>query len=65
LRRRQLRRSRNAGSRARSREDDTPEEKARSELRLAMMEKLFEYDPKVASGYYTRVWFVDFSILDH
>jgi hypothetical protein len=28
-----------------------------------MMEKLFEFDPKVGSGSYTRVWFVDFSIL--
>ncbi|TKW18318.1 hypothetical protein SEVIR_5G423400v4 [Setaria viridis] len=45
-------------------EDDTPEEKARGELRLAMMEKLFEYDPKMGSGSYTRVWFVDFSTLD-
>jgi hypothetical protein len=45
-------------------EDDTPEEKARRELRLAMMEKLFEYDPKMGSGSYTRVWFVDFTTLD-
>ncbi|CAO1940618.1 unnamed protein product [Urochloa humidicola] len=45
-------------------EDDTPEKKARTGLRLAMMEKLFEYDPKSGSGSYTRVWFVDFTTLD-
>ncbi|OEL25358.1 hypothetical protein BAE44_0013622 [Dichanthelium oligosanthes] len=40
-------------------EDATPEEKARSALRLAMMSKLYEYDPKLGYGCYNRVWFVD------
>lgn len=34
-------------------EDETPEGKARRELRWAMMKKLYEYDPKTRSGYYT------------
>jgi len=42
-------------------ETATPEEKARRELRGAMMDKLFEFDPKTGSGSYTQVWFVDFS----
>lgn len=29
-----------------------------------MMEKLYEYDPKLGHGCYNRVWFVDFSTLD-
>ncbi|RLN04049.1 hypothetical protein C2845_PM13G16420 [Panicum miliaceum] len=45
-------------------EDETPEEKTRRELNLAMVKKLYEYDPKMRSGYYTRVWFVDFTTFD-
>ncbi|CAO2167407.1 unnamed protein product [Urochloa humidicola] len=45
-------------------EDDTLEKKVRTGLRLVMMQKLFEYDPKTRSGSYTRVWFVDFTTLD-
>ncbi|KAL6613991.1 hypothetical protein ACP70R_036261 [Stipagrostis hirtigluma subsp. patula] len=45
-------------------EPATPEELAKRELNFAMMDKLHEYDPKLGSGCYTRVWFVDFSTLD-
>nr|CAB3475137.1 unnamed protein product [Digitaria exilis] len=45
-------------------EDETPEERAKAGLSLAMMKKLYEYDPKSGHGCYTRVWFVDFSTLD-
>jgi len=41
-------------------ETATPEEKARRELRGAMMDKLFEFDPKTGFGSYTQVWFVNF-----
>ncbi|TVU36148.1 hypothetical protein EJB05_18065, partial [Eragrostis curvula] len=35
----------------------TPEEKARKEQEEAMLEKLYEYDPKLGYGY-NRIWFV-------
>ncbi|XP_066315578.1 uncharacterized protein [Miscanthus floridulus] len=38
----------------------TQEEKARREFNFAMMDKLFEFDPKTGSGSYTQVWFVNF-----
>jgi hypothetical protein len=38
----------------------TPEEKARREFNFAMMDKLFEFDPKTGSDSYTQVWFVNF-----
>ncbi|PAN27013.1 hypothetical protein PAHAL_5G053800 [Panicum hallii] len=44
-------------------EDETPEEKATRELNLAMVKKLYEYDPEMRSGYYTRVWFVDLTLM--
>ncbi|XP_062206279.1 uncharacterized protein LOC133908303 [Phragmites australis] len=42
----------------------TPEEMARRKVNQAMLRKLHEYDPKLGSGCYTRVYFLDFTKFD-